>query len=91
MAKVRKHVHIKGRVQGVWFRASTREQALSNNVYGWVQNNPRGDVEAVFEGEESDVERVIKWCHRGPSAAYVTDVEIADEKHSGEFSTFSVR
>ncbi|MBD3288946.1 acylphosphatase [candidate division KSB1 bacterium] len=91
MAKVRKHVHIKGRVQGVWFRASTREQASSNNVHGWVQNNPRGDVEAVFEGEESDVERVIKWCHQGPSAAHVTDVSVVDEKYSGEFSTFSVR
>ena len=91
MAKVRKHVTIRGRVQGVWFRASTQEAALSNRVYGWVKNTLYGDVEAVFEGEENDVVRVIKWCHQGPSLANVIDMEVTDEKYSGEFSTFSIR
>ncbi len=91
MGKVRKHVTIRGRVQGVWFRASTKEQALSNGVYGWVKNTLYGDVEAVFEGEEPDVVRVVKWCHQGPGMANVADVDITDEKYTGEFSTFSIR
>ena len=91
MAKVRKHVVMQGLVQGVWFRATTREQALANHVKGWVRNVYNGDVEAVFEGEEEDVTQVLQWCYKGPPYARVLKVEVKTETHTGEFSTFSVR
>ena len=90
MANICRHVIIKGRVQGVWFRASTQEQALANNVTGWVKNTYDGDVEAVFEGDTEDVNRMIRWCHDGPSLAVVTEVEIESCKYTGEFKTFSI-
>ena len=90
MAKVRKHVLIKGRVQGVWFRVSTQEQALANNVTGWVKNTHGGNVEALFEGEGTDVERVIQWCHVGPPGSHVKTVEVDTEIYTGEFGTFSI-
>lgn len=91
MGNVRKHVVIKGRVQGVWFRASTREEALANGVYGWVQNTIGGHVEAVFEGDASDVERVLRWCHQGPALAHVRSVDVRDEPYNGEFETFFIK
>ena len=91
MAKVRKHAIIKGFVQGVWFRATTQEQALAHHVTGWVKNTPDGNVEAVFEGEAQDVEKVLQWCHRGPSEARVTNVLTDREEYSGEFEDFSIR
>ncbi|UCH94651.1 MAG: acylphosphatase [Candidatus Aminicenantes bacterium] len=91
MAKVRKHVIIKGLVQGVWFRATTQDQALAHQVTGWVKNTSDGNVEAVFEGEVEDVEKVIQWCHQGPSGARVKDVEVETEEYKGEYSTFSIK
>ena len=90
MAKIRRHVIIRGRVQGVWFRASTQDEAKANNVTGWVKNTFRGHVEAVFEGNMEDVEKVIQWCHKGPELARVDDVEITSAPYTGEFSSFSV-
>lgn len=91
MVKVRKHIVVKGRVQGVWFRATTQEQAFAHNVNGWVRNVWNGNVEALFEGEAEDVEQVIQWCHNGPPYARVKEVKVATEEYTGEFSTFSVR
>jgi len=90
VANVRKHAIIKGLVQGVWFRATTREQALAHHVTGWVKNRGDGNVEAVFEGETDDVEKVIQWCHRGPAGARVKEVEVETEEYIGEYSTFSI-
>jgi acylphosphatase len=90
MTGVRKRVIVSGWVQGVFFRASLLEKAIANNVRGWVRNTPEGDVEAVLEGEEPKVERVIAWCHRGPSGAVVENVEVLPENYTGEFSTFSI-
>ena len=90
MAGVRKRVVISGWVQGVFFRASLLEKAIANNVRGWVRNTPEGDVEAVLEGEESKVQRVIAWCHRGPEGAVVERVEVLSENYTGEFTTFSI-
>jgi acylphosphatase len=61
MKKVRAHVVIDGRVQGVCFRLDTRRAALKRSIKGWVRNLPDGRVEAVFEGEESDVKSMMKW------------------------------
>jgi acylphosphatase len=90
LANVRKHAIIKGLVQGVWFRATTREQALAHHVTGWVKNTNAGNVEAVFEGEADDVEKVIQWCHRGPGGARVEEVDVETEEYKGEYSTFSI-
>ncbi len=62
MANIRKHVIIKGRVQGVWFRATTQEHALSCGLTGWVKNTRDGNVEAVFEGEEENEQFKACWA-----------------------------
>ena len=89
--KARAHVHISGYVTGVFFRYRTRELAQQLGLRGWVRNMPDDRVEAVFEGEKGAVERMLEFCHRGPSGARVTDVEIKWEQPRGEFSGFEVR
>lgn len=89
--KTRAHVCISGYVQGVFFRYHTRELAQQLSLRGWVQNTPDDRVEAVFEGEKGAVESMLEFCHRGPSGARVTDVEIKWEQPRGEFSGFEVR
>lgn len=90
MEKVRAHLIIKGRVQGVYFRQHTQETAFNLGVKGWVRNSRDGSVEAVFEGEKEKVEQIIQWCHRGPSEARVINVQVVWEEFSGEFKDFSV-
>jgi acylphosphatase len=90
MTKVRAHVWIEGRVQGVCFRMDTRRAALERNLTGWVRNLYDGRVEAVFEGEEGDVRSAIKWCEVGPPLAHVTKVAMAWEPHTGEFEGFQI-
>lgn len=90
MALVRAHIIISGRVQGVYFRGNIKEQADSMGVSGWVRNLANGKVEAVFEGEVEDVRRMVAWCHKGPPAARVDDVETHWEEATGE-SGFGLR
>jgi acylphosphatase len=87
----RVHVYISGTVQGVAFRAKTRNEAIRNNVSGWARNLPDGRVEAVFEGKPEDVDRVVSWCRVGPSLAVVESVEVLEEPCSGAFKDFSIR
>ncbi len=89
--KVRAHVFISGRVQGVFFRDSTRRMAHRLGVTGWVKNLPDGRVEAVFEGDEEAVKKIVEWCHEGPPAARVDRVEVHYEPFTGEFETFKIR
>ena len=88
--KVRAHVWIAGRVQGVAFRAYTVDEASVRGVTGWVGNIPDGRVEAVFEGERAVVEAMIAWCRKGPPAARVSSVEVAWEEPTGEVG-FGIR
>lgn len=74
MAKVSLRVVISGLVQGVSFRASMREVALRNGVEGWVRNTDDGDVEAVVQGEEAGVDRLLEWAKAGPPGARVNSV-----------------
>ncbi|MHC4481791.1 MAG: acylphosphatase [Planctomycetota bacterium] len=85
---VRARVVIGGRVQGVWFRASTRERARELDLTGWVRNRRDGRVEAVFEGPRSAVQRMVAWCHRGPGLAQVESVDLEWEEATGEFVGF---
>lgn len=90
MAKIRAHVFIQGRVQGVCFRMYTREEALQRDLCGWVRNCDDGRVEAVFEGEEPTVEDMIQWCRSGPPHAAVSDVAVSREPCTDSFDTFRV-
>ena len=89
--KVRAHVFISGRVQGIFFRSETRNEAKKHGVSGWVRNLPDGKVEAVFEGEEKSVKELVEFCRRGPPGARVTGVDIIWENYTGEFGNFEVR
>lgn len=90
MKKVRAHVLIDGRVQGVCFRMDTRRAALNRRVMGWVRNLPDGRVEAVFEGEEGDVKSMMKWCEAGPPLARVGKVSVEWEPYTGELDGFEI-
>jgi acylphosphatase len=89
--KVRAHLIISGRVQGVFFRSETRYEAKERGVKGWVRNLPNGKVEAVFEGEEKKVKELIELCKRGPAGAKVTSVDVVWENYVGEFRDFDIR
>ncbi len=88
MAKIRVHVFVSGRVQGVFFRQGTKRQAEYFGVSGWIRNLFDGRVEAVFEGEEEAVKKLVEYCHHGPSSAAVTGVDVTEEPYRGEFSSF---
>ncbi len=90
MSKTRAHVFVEGRVQGVFFRAETQKQARRCSLTGWVRNLYDGRVEAVFEGEEAEVARMLTWCHEGPPYARVEGVEVSTEPATGEFDSFEV-
>lgn len=91
MAAVRAHVFISGHVQGVFYRASTQRQAHALGLRGWVCNLADGRVEAMFEGEQAVVARMLAWCRQGPPNAYVVDVDVRYEPFTGEFTGFGVR
>jgi acylphosphatase len=79
----RAQIVVKGRVQGVFFRAAMRDRARSLGVTGWVRNNRDGTVEAVFEGEAERVESMVGWCARGPSGAAVDGVDVEWSEPAG--------
>ena len=91
MEKVRVRVIIEGRVQGVFFRSHTEEMAIRLGLKGWVKNRRDGRVEAVFEGDQERVDQMTQWCHRGPSEARVSKVDLFGEVFTGEFEDFSIR
>ena len=87
----RVHLLISGRVQGVFYRASTEAKARELGLGGWVRNLPDGRVEAVAEGPRAMLEQLVAWCHQGPPAARVGHVEPVFSEASGEFGDFSQR
>jgi acylphosphatase len=87
----RVHVFVRGTVQGVFFRSETRNEAKKRNVRGWVRNLPDGSVEALFEGEATNVKALVKFCGHGPKDAIVTDTEVWWEDYKGEFDRFEMR
>jgi acylphosphatase len=80
---MRRRVVVHGRVQGVFFRDTTRRLAFEHGVSGWVRNTWEGTVEAVFEGRPEAVERLVAFVRRGPSGAYVERVEVFEEDEEG--------
>jgi acylphosphatase len=88
--RTRARVFVSGRVQGVYYRANTRDAARAKDVDGWVRNLDDGRVEAVFEGDEDAVAAMIEWCHTGSPAATVHDVDVSYEEPR-DVSGFSIR
>jgi acylphosphatase len=86
----RRHVIVRGTVQGVFFRASCQQEAVRVGAAGWVANRPDGSVEAVFEGSDDVVAHMVQWCRPGPPRATVTDVEVTTQEPAGE-AGFEVR
>ena len=89
--KSRVHVLVSGSVQGVFFRAGTRDTALGLGVKGWVRNTADGEVEAVFEGEKESLEKMLEFCRKGPPGARVEDIDVKWEEHREEFDSFEIR
>ena len=89
--RVRVTLRISGRVQGVYFRASTVAQARNLGLRGWVKNCLDGSVEAVAEGGNSEIEELIAWCRQGPPGARVSSVEVRYESAQNELPGFSIK
>lgn len=83
-------LRIKGRVQGVFFRASTKQTADVLGIKGWVKNMPDGTVETLAEGESKELEKFIEWCKNGPANANVTGIDINNDIATGEFDNFKI-
>ena len=90
MNKIKLHIFISGYVQGVLFRHFTKRQALEYGVKGWVKNLQDGRVEAVFEGDEESVKKILEWSKIGPIGADVKNVEVKVEEYKGEYDSFHV-
>tara|TARA_B100001559_G_scaffold241820_1_gene204830 strand:+ start:244 stop:522 length:279 start_codon:yes stop_codon:yes gene_type:complete len=91
MVQKRIHIFVTGRVQGVFFRQSTRVVAIKNNVNGWVCNLDDGRVEIVAEGETKNINNLADWCKTGPANSRVDEFELSEEGFTGEFENFEVR
>ena len=91
VVKLQVQVIISGRVQGVWFRANTKQRAEQLGINGWVKNTADGKVVALFKGDEKHVQEMIEWCHHGPPLAKVENVEVKKQPASSDFDQFSVR
>lgn len=85
------HIIVKGKVQGVYFRAYTQKQAVKHNLNGFVRNLPDGDVEIVAVGDHEALQALVAWCYKGPLLARVKQV-IANPHQAGEvFEGFEIR
>ena len=91
MEKISAQVVIHGRVQGVYFRAFTRDEARSLGLTGWVRNLRDGGVEACFEGDKEKVDQLVAWCWRGSPSSRVERVEVNHGPYSGAFDSFQIR
>jgi len=87
---IRVHLFISGRVQGVFYRLTMRQKARTLGVKGFCKNLSDGRVEAIIEGEEEKVNKLIVWAKRGPFFAKVDQVEIKEENYIGEFKDFKI-
>jgi acylphosphatase len=89
--KSKVQVIISGKVQGVWFRANTKNKAEQLGITGWVRNTNDGKVEALFEGEDDNIKEMLEWCKHGPTMAKVTDVRVKRNPDQDECNSFSIK
>ncbi|MBN1903991.1 MAG: acylphosphatase [Deltaproteobacteria bacterium] len=90
MQNIRVHLIVNGKVQGVWFRESTRLKAVELLVKGWVKNRPDGTVEIVAESMEPNMKNFVEWCHEGPPRAVVSSVTLTNQEFRDEFDSFNI-
>ncbi len=90
MATKRVQVIIRGRVQGVYFRAAAQREAKRLGITGWVKNRQDGTVEVLAEGDEDAIRELTSWANHGPSAARVDSVDVRWRGYTGEFPEFSI-
>lgn len=90
MGQKRIHLVVRGRVQGVYYRASAQREAKRLGLTGWITNRPDGSVEIVAEGEEDQVKDLLAWAQHGPSTARVEKVDTRWRSYTGEFSEFRI-
>lgn len=88
--KVRVHALISGKVQGVFFRGSAKEKAEKLGISGWIKNLRDGRVEAIFEGDKENINKMIEWAKKGPIGAKIEDFNLSWEDYKGDFSEFSI-
>jgi len=91
MEKVRAHIIVSGKVQGVGYRNNTFKQAKKIGVNGWIRNLEDGRVEAVFEGEKQEVEKIVNWAKRGPLSTNISDFKIEWQEPKEEFKNFEIK
>ena len=90
MANKRVQLFIRGRVQGVFFRAATQREARRLGIGGWVKNRNDGSIELLAEGEEEAIKEIVSWANHGPTAARVDHVDVRWRGYTGEFPEFSI-
>jgi len=90
MVEITVQVTISGRVQGVWFRDSTRRMADSLGIYGWVKNNDDGKVEALFQGKPEKINEILDWCKKGSSLSRVDKVIVSETSLDESYDDFSI-
>lgn len=84
------NISVKGKVQGVYFRANAQKQAIALNIKGFVKNRSDGSVYLEVEGEEESLKQLVIWCHRGPERAKVEEVKV-EEREMTSFTSFEIR
>ena len=89
--KIRAHLLVSGRVQGVLYRSGARQKARELGITGWAHNLIDGKVGVLCEGEKEKIEQFIEWCKKGPPLAKVENAEVVYEEYRGEFKDFDIR
>ncbi len=87
---IQKHVVITGKVQGVFFRAYTKDAAEKYMITGWVRNKRDGTVEAVIKGEKENIQQMMQWFHTGSPASSVKKIIMEDQKSLSDFTDFDI-
>lgn len=90
MDKQRVHIIVQGKVQGVFFRASTKDKAVELELSGFVRNMPNGTVEIVAEGSQKQLKKLVDWCHKGPDRSIVSEVHTDWQTYIAEFEAFNI-
>ncbi|NIP29923.1 MAG: acylphosphatase [Candidatus Dadabacteria bacterium] len=90
MVEKRVCIEVKGKVQGVFFRASTVDVATNLGLKGWVKNLPNGNVRIIAEGEEVNLRKLCNWCRKGPSRAVVNSIDVEWKSPKSDFNSFSI-
>lgn len=84
------HLYVRGRVQGVYFRAAAQREARRLGLTGWVKNRADGTVELLAEGDEEGIKELIGWAHRGPGASRVDAVDVRWRGFTGDYPDFRI-